>query len=69
MLPRRDMLGIIERNKDLDGRPVNLFRTAFQGKPGSGLFEPSRQRWSPARPVREFCGVPVQSTEWFDSIF
>ena len=38
MLPRRDMLGIIERCKDLDGRSVNLFRTAFQGKPGSGLF-------------------------------
>lgn len=39
MLPRRDMLAVIERCKDLDGRAINLFRTALQGKPRSDLFE------------------------------
>jgi hypothetical protein len=28
MLPRGDMLAIIERKKDLDGRAINLFRSA-----------------------------------------
>jgi hypothetical protein len=28
MLPRGDMLAVIERNKDLDGRAINLFRSA-----------------------------------------
>ena len=39
MLPRGDMLAIIERHKDLDGRAVNLFRNALQRPPRSGLFE------------------------------
>src|SRR5260370_27464696 len=39
MLPRGDMLAVIERYKDLDGRAVNLFRNALQRKPRSDLFE------------------------------
>jgi hypothetical protein len=39
MLPRADMLAIIKRQKDLDNRAVNLFRSALQGKPRSDLFE------------------------------
>jgi hypothetical protein len=39
MLPRSEMLTIIERKKDLDGRAVNLFRNALQRPPRSGLFE------------------------------
>lgn len=39
VLPRSDMLAVIERHKDLDGRAVNLFRNALQRPPRSGLFE------------------------------
>src|SRR5690242_13737752 len=39
MLPRRDMLAVIERRKDLDGRAVNLFRNALKRQPRSGLLE------------------------------
>jgi hypothetical protein len=39
MLPRSDMLAVIERYEKLDGRAVNLFRNALQRKPRSDLFE------------------------------
>jgi hypothetical protein len=39
MLARGEMLAIIARQKDLDGRAVNLFRSALQGKPRSDLVE------------------------------
>jgi hypothetical protein len=39
MLPRSDMLAVIERHRVLDGRAVNLFRNALQRKPRSDLFE------------------------------
>ena len=39
MLPRRDMLAVIERHKDLDGRAVNLFRNALQRPQKSDLFK------------------------------
>src|SRR6201998_2787230 len=39
MLPRGDMLAVIERKRDLDGRAVNLFRNALKGQPRSDLFE------------------------------
>ena len=38
MLPRGDMLAVIERHKDLDGRAVNLFKNALQREPRSDLF-------------------------------
>ena len=38
ILPRRDMLAVIERHKDLDGRAVNLFRNALEREPRSDLF-------------------------------
>jgi hypothetical protein len=38
MLPRGDMLAIIQRNKDLDGRAVNLFKNALERKPRSDLL-------------------------------
>jgi hypothetical protein len=38
MLPRGDMLAVIERNKDLDGRSVNLFKNALEREPQSDLF-------------------------------
>jgi hypothetical protein len=34
-----DMLAMIQRNKGLDGRAVNLFRNALKGQPRSGLLE------------------------------
>jgi hypothetical protein len=37
-LPRGDMLAVIERRKDLDGRSVNLFRNALEREPRSDLF-------------------------------
>jgi hypothetical protein len=39
MLPRSDMLAVIERHKALDRRAVNLFRNALKGQPRSDLFE------------------------------
>jgi len=39
MLPRGDMLAVIERRKDLNGRGINLFRNALKGQPRSDLFE------------------------------
>ena len=39
MLPRGDMLAVIERRKDLNGRGINLFRNALKGQPQSGLLE------------------------------
>ena len=39
MLPRDDMLAIIQQNKDLDGRSVNLFRNALERKPRSDLLD------------------------------
>jgi hypothetical protein len=38
MLSRGDMLRVIERQKDLDGRAVNLFRNALVREPRSDLF-------------------------------
>jgi hypothetical protein len=38
-----DMLAVIERHKDLDGRAVNLFRNALKGQPRSDLLEPLSQ--------------------------
>jgi hypothetical protein len=39
MLPRGEMLAVIERRKDLDGRAVNLFRNALKGQPRSDLLQ------------------------------
>jgi hypothetical protein len=39
MLPRSDMLTVIERHTKLDARAVNLFRNALLRKPRSDLFE------------------------------
>ena len=39
ILPRGEMLAVIERRKDLDGRSVNLFRNALQRQPRSDLLE------------------------------
>jgi hypothetical protein len=39
MLPRGDMLAVIQRNKDLDGRSVNLFTNALERKPRSDLLD------------------------------
>jgi hypothetical protein len=38
MMSRGDMLAVIERQKDLDGRAVNLFRSALVREPRSDLF-------------------------------
>jgi hypothetical protein len=38
MLPRSNMLAVIERNRELDGRSVNLFRNALAREPRSDLF-------------------------------
>ena len=38
MLSRGDMLAVIERQKDLDGRAINLFKNALQREPRSDLF-------------------------------
>ena len=38
MLPRGEMLVVIQRNKDLDGRSINLFRNALERQPRSDLF-------------------------------
>ena len=38
ILSRGDMLTVIERQKDLDGRAINLFKNALQREPVSGLF-------------------------------
>jgi hypothetical protein len=38
MLPRGEMLAVIERHKDLDGRAVNLFKNALERAPRSDLF-------------------------------
>jgi hypothetical protein len=38
MLSRGDMLAVIERQKDLDGRAVNLFKNALQREPRSDLL-------------------------------
>src|ERR1700761_4326451 len=39
MLPRGDMLAIIQQHKDLDGRSVNLFRNALERKRRSDLLD------------------------------
>jgi hypothetical protein len=39
MLPRSDMFALIERQKALGGRTVNLFRNALKGQPRSDLLE------------------------------
>lgn len=39
LLSRADMLALIERCKNLDGRAVNLFSNALKDKPRSGLLE------------------------------
>ena len=38
MLPRADMLAVIERHQGLDGRSVNLFKNALKREPRSDLF-------------------------------
>jgi energy-coupling factor transporter ATP-binding protein EcfA2 len=39
ILPRSDILAVIERRKDLDGRTINLLRNALKGQPRSDLLE------------------------------
>jgi hypothetical protein len=39
MLPRSDMLAVIERHKVLDGRGINLFRNALERQPRSDLLD------------------------------
>jgi hypothetical protein len=39
ILPRADMLAVIERRRQLDGRSLNLFRNALERKPRSDLLE------------------------------
>ena len=39
MLPRSDMFALIERQKALGGRAVNLFRNALKGQPRSDLLD------------------------------
>jgi hypothetical protein len=38
MLPRGDMLAVIQQHKDLDGRAVNLFKNALEREPRSDLL-------------------------------
>jgi hypothetical protein len=38
VLSHRDMLAVIERQKDLDGRAINLFKNALEREPRSDLF-------------------------------
>ena len=67
ILPRSDMLAVIERHKALDGRAVNLFRNALKGQPRSDLFEhyPGRLiHWiarSSNTTKREGCKLPTES--------
>jgi hypothetical protein len=39
ILPRADMLAVIEQHRQLDGRSLNLFRNALERKPRSDLLE------------------------------
>src|SRR6266446_484344 len=38
MMPRAEMLAMIERHKDLDGRGINLFKNALGREPRSDLL-------------------------------